>query len=59
LVTYDDPATGLPLPVAAEPSRTELLQQGASAVDVKRLAGQSQLLEELSEALHAADILYV
>ncbi|KXZ45819.1 hypothetical protein GPECTOR_50g613 [Gonium pectorale] len=58
LVTYDDPAALLPLPVAPEPSRAALLQHGSAALDAS-MAHNAQLLEQLNAVLIGTDIGYV
>ncbi len=54
LVTYDDPATLVPLPLAVEPSRTELTQHDAHPMDP-----QPALLQELQRVLAETDFGYV
>ncbi|GFR50991.1 hypothetical protein Agub_g13317, partial [Astrephomene gubernaculifera] len=58
LLTYDDPAALLPLPLAVEPSRATLLNSGSAALDAQ-LAQNDKLLEQLNATLTATDISFV
>ncbi|GLC46380.1 hypothetical protein PLESTF_001845900 [Pleodorina starrii] len=58
LLSYDDPATLLQLPVSERPSGGSLLQHASAEVDVV-MSQDLQLLEELDKVLTTTDISYV